>query len=228
MRGFSAPLEGKAGFFALYGGGFRADVLLDGLGQDFLGDRVSFKPWPCCRGTHAYIEAALAIREQVDWRTIEKIEAETGPIQKMLIAPLAAKAAPSSAIDAKFSIPFTAAMALVRGAVTLDSFSPAALADEEVLEVARKVVARPRADWGRAEAASGALTVTTATRQSIRQEVMQAAGNPDRPLTERALVDKFAMCAARARLPRADGDAHRVADAILGLGPGESVAELLN
>ena len=33
--------------------------MLHGLGADFEGAKVSFKPWPSCRGTHAFVEAAL-------------------------------------------------------------------------------------------------------------------------------------------------------------------------
>jgi 2-methylcitrate dehydratase PrpD len=62
-RAFAEPLEGKAGFFAIYGGGPPGDVLTVDLGRRFLGDDVSFKPWPACRGTHPYIEAALALRD---------------------------------------------------------------------------------------------------------------------------------------------------------------------
>ncbi len=41
----------------------RAD-LLDRLGQRFWIEQLTFKPWPSCRGTHPFIELALALRER--------------------------------------------------------------------------------------------------------------------------------------------------------------------
>jgi 2-methylcitrate dehydratase PrpD len=226
VRGFAAPLEGRGGFFALHGGGVRADVLLGGLGERFLGDQVSYKPWPACRGTHAYIEAALALHPHVRLPDIVAIEAEIGPVQEMLVNPPASKAAPASAIDAKFSIPFTTATALVHGAVTLDAFTPAALADPDVLAVAAKVVPVRNPAWGRAEAASGSVTIVTADGERRHHAVAQAAGHPDRPMSDAALVAKFVDCARRAAPPIEEARALAVAEAILNLGPGAPVLPL--
>ena len=156
VRGFTAPLEGKGGFFAIYGGGLREDVLLGGLGQRYLGEEVSFKPWPSCRGTHAYIEAALQLRQQVAPGEIAAIEVGIGPVQQMLCFPADRKARPETAIEAKFSIPFTVAVALVHGEVGLDSFLPGALADQSILEMSALVRPMEVEGWGRAQAASGA------------------------------------------------------------------------
>lgn len=81
---FAEPLDGRASFFAVYAKGMNLDVLIAGLGKRFMDEEVSFKPWPACRGTHPYIEAALALRDRVD---IARMEAEIGPVQEMLIRP---------------------------------------------------------------------------------------------------------------------------------------------
>jgi len=200
-RAFAAPLEGRAGFFALYGGGPARDGLVADLGTRFLGDEVSFKPWPCCRGTHAYIEAALALRDRCDWREIESITAETGPIQEMLIRPQAEKAAPHSAIEAKFSIPFTTAFAWIHGAVSLESFDDAARGDPAVLALARRVIEHRNPAWGRAHAASGSLVVEVRSGARFAHDVPHAIGHPGNPLSDAALCEKFVSCAARAALP---------------------------
>lgn len=198
---FAEPLEGRAGFFAIYGGGAARDSLLDGLGETFLGDAVSFKPWPACRGTHPYIEAALVLRDRIDPARVVRIEAETGPIQEMLIRPQSVKAEPTRAIEAKFSIPYTVAAALIDGAVTLDSFAAARIADPATRALAHKVVERRNPDWGRSEAASGSLTVTLHDGTALTHRVMQAAGHPERPIDDESLVAKFIDCAAHAARP---------------------------
>ncbi|MFL9841695.1 MmgE/PrpD family protein [Sphingomonas sp. ST-64] len=214
-KAFAEPLEGRAGFFPVYGGGAPRDVLIEGLGERFLGDVVSFKPWPACRGTHPYIEAALALRDRVDPARIVRIEAETGPIQEMLIRPQPIKAAPTRAIEAKFSIPFTVAAALIDGAVTLDSFAAARVADPETRALADKVVERRNPDWTRTEAASGSLAITLDDGTLVTHRVMQAAGHPDRPMDDESLVAKFVDCAAHAARPIDAASARTIALTIL-------------
>lgn len=192
---FAEPLEGRAGFFAVYGGGPPTTSLTEGLGEIFFGDRVSFKPWPSCRGTHPYIESALALRDNLTIEAIDTIEAEIGPIQEMLIRPQPAKAAPGKPIEAKFSIPYTVATALIDGSVTLASFARERLSDAATRRLATKVVERRNPDWGRAEAASGSLTILLRDGSRLRHEVMQAAGHPERPITDDALIAKFVDCA---------------------------------
>ncbi|WP_066799604.1 MmgE/PrpD family protein [Sphingomonas soli] len=224
---FAEPLEGRAGFFAVYAGGGPTEALTGDLGTRFLGDEVSFKPWPCCRGTHAYIEAALTLRQSVDWREIERAEAEIGPVQEMLIRPHAAKAAPENAIQAKFSIPFTTAHALIHGAVSLDSFGDMARADGDVRALARRVVERRNPEWGREHAASGSLTLFLRSGERLEYAVPQAAGHPGNPLPDAALVEKFILCAGRAAMPLDAPQAAGAAARILDLGPGVPASNLL-
>lgn len=225
---FAEPLEGRAGFFAVYGGGAPRDALLDGLGEMYLGDQVSFKPWPACRGTHPYIEAALVLRDQVDPARVVRVDAETGPIQEMLIRPQPVKAEPTRAIEAKFSIPYTVATALIDGAVTLDSFTAERIADPATRTLAHKVVELRNPDWGRSEAASGSLTVTFDDDTTISHRVMQAAGHPDRPMDDAALIAKFVDCAAHATQPLASAPAQALAAHILTLSSGDRAHQIIN
>ena len=63
--GFERPIEGAAGLYAsFFRGQYDPAVLLEGLGRVFEGAKVSYKPWPSCRGTHGYIEAVLELRKE--------------------------------------------------------------------------------------------------------------------------------------------------------------------
>jgi 2-methylcitrate dehydratase PrpD len=201
VRGFDRPFEGEAGFFRLYSGGqFDADQLIGRLGEDFLVEHLSFKRWPACRGTHAYIEIAQRLRTAIgeDCTRIAGIVIEGGPDQVMLANPPATKQRPSTAIDAKFSLPFTVATALVHGDVTLASFNASALADESVLAFAARTRFVQREDWTRAHAASGRLRILLQDGRWLEQEQMVALGSPRRPLSEAELAAKFVSCAAAA------------------------------
>lgn len=227
-KAFNDPLGGKAGFFAVYGGGAPKDALLDGLGQRFLGDMVSFKPWPACRGTHPYIEAALALRDGLDLDMIERIEAEIGPIQEMLIRPQAVKAAPTRAIEAKFSIPYTVAAALTDGAVTLATFLPERIADPALRPLASKVIEVRNPDWGREHAASGSLTIVMKDGMQRRLRVMQAAGHPDFPISDSTLIAKFVDCAAYMIDPPTSVEAESIARKILNFPENQPACGLLD
>jgi 2-methylcitrate dehydratase PrpD len=203
VRGFEAPFEGKAGFFALYAASdYDADVLTGDLGRRFLGEDVSFKFWPSCRGTHAFIEAALAMRaEGVRAQDIAHIDMAGIAMLTMLIEPTAQKRAPATAIDAKFSLPFTVATAFEKGAVTLDSFSPEARADRAVLALAGRTSFAARADWGPERTASGVLSVALRDGRVRTREIAHAFGHPNNPMSREALIEKFHQCADRAAHP---------------------------
>ena len=47
------------GYYAMFQGGRFDPTAFEGLGDRFEVANVSYKPWPACRGTHVFIEAAL-------------------------------------------------------------------------------------------------------------------------------------------------------------------------
>ena len=217
VAGFEQPLEGRSGFYALYAGGlFAPEDLLDGLGQHFHTTELTFKPWPSCRGTHPFIEMALSLRGRAT-SDIVGIEARIDDVQRMLTEPAARKQAPATLIDAKFSIPFCIALALVHGRVDLDSFSPAALTDPRLLAMAAKVSARvdPAPGWQRGT--GGALALVLADGRRIEAQCRQALGCPERPLSREGLVAKFVDCAGRAAHPLSPAQARELGERILTL-----------
>jgi len=219
VRGFDRPFEGTAGFFRLYSGGlFDPAALTEALGARFHIEDLSFKRWPACRGTHAYIETAQRLRATIgDWRRIARIDIEGGPDQVMLAEPEASKKRPSTAIDAKFSLPFTVASTFVHGDIGLASFSETALADDQVLALAARAHFTRRADWTRAHAASSRLAITLDDGTTLVAEEMVALGGPKRPLSDQELAGKFRQCAGLAARPWSEARATAFLGAVDGL-----------
>jgi 2-methylcitrate dehydratase PrpD len=220
VAGFETPLEGKAGFFALYAGGqFDVADLTDRLGAHYWGAELTFKPWPSCRGTHPFIEMALDLQAAHGFAhaDVARIAVHVDDVQAMLVEPLARKQAPAVAIDAKFSIPFTTALALVRGGVKLDDFGPQSLGDAQILALAAKIapVAQAAPTWRRG--VGGAMVIDLADGRSLRAQVDNALGCPARPLSDAAQRAKFADCLSRAARPVAQREAGVLAQAILTL-----------
>lgn len=218
--GFDAPIEGRDGFFDLYAGGQYDDgVMLDRLGVWFHGQMLSFKPWPSCRGTHAYIELAINLihRAGIEASDIAAIHAGIDKVTWMLIEPRSRKQAPAVAIDAKFSIPFTLALAAVRGKVTLDDFDAASLADPRVLAMAA-LVSPVEADQDSWPAGSGGfLTIELKNGERLHGRFDTPLGSPERPLEREQLIAKFVDCTARARIPLDAAAARELAEKILAI-----------
>jgi 2-methylcitrate dehydratase PrpD len=219
VHGFDEPFEGVAGLFALYADGrWDPAAVLDDLGHRYEGAALTYKLWPSCRGTHAAIDAALQLRGAgLDATRVTAIRVVGPPLYRMLSEPRAQRVAPAVAIDAKFSLPFTVARALVHGSVGLDAFTDAALADPAVLAVADRVsFVAERGDPERPGAAWCHLDVET-TGGTHRVTVEHAPGGPDRPVSDEDLRAKFTANATHAVVPLPAGTIERVADAVTSL-----------
>jgi 2-methylcitrate dehydratase PrpD len=224
VRGFEAPFEGEGGFFRMFANGeYAPDALLHGLGERFWIEELSFKPWPACRGAHGAIEAALRLGAvpEFDWRKIGAVRLEGAPFQRMLVDPLDRKRAPATVIDAKFSLPFTVALALVHGRATLSDFDQGRLGDPEVRQLASRVSFGDRADLGPAAAA---VTLEMLDGRTLHAEVAIPLGSPERPLDDAALRAKFIDCAAHAAAPLANPGA--AADELLSIATVPDIRQL--
>jgi 2-methylcitrate dehydratase PrpD len=228
VRGFTHPLEGQSGFFALYASGrYEPSDITDGLGERFLIEHLSFKKWPCCRGTHAYIEAAQMLRRVHGFAVADVVELRIfgGELQRMLCEPYAQKRQPQTIIDAKFSLPFTLAVALRDEEVTLDSFTPEKLTEPLLLSLAAKTSFEFRP--GMVQPAAGEICITLSDGNVVSQRILHALGDPTRPLNDASLRAKFVDCTMHAALPLSRHGAEALADRFMNLEREPDVGALL-
>jgi 2-methylcitrate dehydratase PrpD len=229
VRGFAHPLEGQHGFFALYASGrYEPSDITDGLGERFWIEHLSFKKWPCCRGTHAYIEAAQTLRRMHGFAATDIVELRIygGELQRMLCEPEAQKRRPQTIIDAKFSLPFTLAVALSDQEVTLDSFASRRLAEPLLLSIAAKACFEFR--QGLSQPAAGEICMTLKDGRVLRQSIPHALGDPTRPLNDASLRAKFIDCTRHAALPPTGHAAEALADRFMNLEREPDVGALLS
>lgn len=157
IRGAQKTFEGEDGLGRIYlQSQLDGAVLRESLGEQFHFLDLAYKPYPCCRFNHTAIDAALQLREQpgFDWRKIQRIEAFTNnQAFEAIGTPLAIRQAPTTIVQAQFSICYTIACALVNGHAGLEDFTQEALARPDVREVCAKVqpVVDPEIErvWGR-------------------------------------------------------------------------------
>jgi len=219
VQGFEQPLEGHAGLFRLYGrDGYDLSPLTAGLGHTFEGANVSFKPWPCCRGTHPFLEATLDLARESEIRAehIEsvKLTLSSSPLQRVLCEPLEERRRPGTPIEAKFSIPFVVAAVLVHGEVRLRHFSRQSLEDKRVLRVGKMLaieVDENLPDGG------GVVEVRARGKVFKKATPEYAYGHPENPVSMADLMEKFDDCLSHSRKRISQEARAEVIEAILDL-----------
>lgn len=196
VTGFNQPISGKGGFFKMFAhDNYIPARLIEGLGKNFFYANISLKPWPSCRGTHAYVQAALSVAEEYKLtpEEIKEICLVVNPQNMILCEPSESRKRPQTAIDAKFSLPFTVASALVYRKLDLDSFAPQRLHDEKVLKLAGRVTYQIST---RIRPVEGGLIISTNDGKTYSKYVYhnELYGSPNNPLSKEHLIAKFLMC----------------------------------
>ncbi len=146
----------------------------------------------CCRETHGALEAIESLLP-LDPEAVAGVEVET-----FASAAALAERAPPTPIAGRFSIPFVVATRLVQGHAWIEAFSEAAVADPRTRALAARVAVRED------PALTALLPARRVCRVAVRMadgavrraEVAGTPGDPDRPLPEAALRDKFRRCVA--------------------------------
>ncbi|HWI82118.1 MmgE/PrpD family protein [Ramlibacter sp.] len=183
-------LEGAAGFGAALSDDPKWERATDGLGTRYNITAITQKNHGCCGHTFAAIDAMLALREQgVDPQQIESIQVDT----YKTALDVTGNFEPRTAFEAKFSLPYVVAHGLLYGAVRLNAFEPQRLADPAI----RALMARTRlnadgeltAKFPNVRAAR--VTLTLRNGQVVSQFAPCRKGDPEAPLTDADLDDKF-------------------------------------
>jgi 2-methylcitrate dehydratase PrpD len=202
--GASGPttvIEGGAGLYATHLG--RSDIPIAGeladLGSRWETPNIAFKPFPACHYLHAAVdasaEAAGGRRLQAD--DVEEIVAEVPEAAVALVLePVASKLTPRTAYEAKFSLPYSVAAMLLRGHVDVATYTDQAIADPDVLELARLVDYRVR-DFPTADRAfPGAVRIRLRGGEELAAELLHQRGAPEHPMTDDEVREKFRANAA--------------------------------
>jgi 2-methylcitrate dehydratase PrpD len=130
-------LEGPQGFFQVLKGKVNEEVVgLLGLGWDV--ENLSQKYHASCHATHSPLEAArmLVEGEKINPDEIRSIHVHSS----QLALDAAAKTAPATGLEGKFSIPYCVANALLRGETGNQAFTNEKVNDPQVRALMEKVV----------------------------------------------------------------------------------------
>lgn len=204
--GVSANLEAfehTYGFFNVLNGEgtFSMEKILDDWAgtPEILQPGIAIKQHPCCGSAHSAIDAALKIRAEQGALGPDRIAAiETWTHERRLAH--TNRPEPVTALDAKFSVQFLTAKALVDGQLRIADFADGAFMTPAVADLLKVTTSAGHTD---ADQYLGRVRVTLKDGRVFEDTASTNFGRgPLNPMSDAELFEKFSDCVSR-RMDRA-------------------------
>ena len=203
FRGPGTILEGRDGFLSAYSRNSKPELVTEDLGATFEILRTSIKPHACCRYLQAPIDGLieLATTHDIFPEQVERVEIavlEAG--WPLVCEPRERKYSPTNIVDAQFSMPYGAAVALTNRAAGLDQFSGDSLHSPEIKNLMGKVAMTKDSrieknfpvEW------PAHVQVLLKNGKKFETYIRYPKGDPENPLSWEELSAKFCSLAVRA------------------------------
>jgi 2-methylcitrate dehydratase PrpD len=202
FRGPATILEGRDGFLNSYSRMPKLELVTRDLGKNFEIMHTSIKPHACCRYMQSPIDGLIALAREHDIhpQQIERIEVtvlEAG--WGLVCLPRDRKYSPKNVVDAQFSMPYGAAVALTDRAAGLDQFTGESLRSPQIKKLMGKVALlkslRVEKNFPKEWPSEVAIELKSGKR--YEKYVRYPKGDPENPLSWTELSAKFHELAAR-------------------------------
>lgn len=146
--------------------------------------RNGYKPFASCRATHASSEAALKLAPLIAGRKVKRVQAQVHP-NAMITA---AKRAPKTPLEGKFSVPFCVAMSLRGHRLKASDFDPARFTDASIMDIVPTVEMKAVETQPQHEAH---LDVWLEDGEHLHADTPLFLGHPDNPMSWDDTHSKF-------------------------------------
>ena len=191
LTGALDMLEGEVGFGAAMSVNPDWSKATKDLGVDYHITRVTFKNHGCCGHTFAPIDGALHLQKThgFTWRDIKRVKIATYKAG----TDITDNPDPEGEYQAKFSLQYVTAHALVHGSVRLVAFAPERLLDPDVRAVLAKVevTADPVLSKGYPGQRAAHVEIELNDGRVFKHFQPTRKGDPEMPLTDDEVNEKF-------------------------------------
>jgi len=196
--GFTASeniFDDPMGFFAAACRG-RVDLRLLQFGRPlfFVKPGIAIKLYPCAGVLHPALDAVRELRAKyaIAAHAVERIRVHLGADAAR---PLVYKN-PQNELEAKFSLNFAVAVALLDGDAGLKQFTAARLGDPAVRKIMRRVELVQRRKANSQAGIPSEIEITMRSGEILRGEAFIARGHPGLAPARAEIEEKFRQCAA--------------------------------
>lgn len=199
QKGFRGPtsiIEGRDGFLHSYSDEADESKVLEGIGSQFEILCTSVKPHACCRYMQPPIDGILKLVEENNIQPEEVEKVRLGILRAgfpIIVEPKVIKYNPKSIVDAQFSMPFGAAVALLYRKAGLNEFHLSKIRSEEVKRMMERVECIEGPDLERTYPKQWCATSEILTKSGKRYftKVEYCKGDPENPLSCDEVIEKF-------------------------------------
>ncbi len=199
-------IEADMGFCRVFSGNnkYSLKAMEERLGTPFeaISPGIVFKQYPSCGGTHPAIDAILFLRKEhsILPEHIDRIECGMDVRRREVLF----YEHPQNALQGKFSIQFSLAVAMLEGRVGLKQVTDEKVNDTKIKAMMEKVQVFVHPDLQTQESLKKRfmdVTVIMKDGAKLQKRVYKAKGDPEIPLSSGEFSEKFRDCASVA-LPK--------------------------
>ena len=203
--GFTGPydyLDGRRGFWSPFTETVDFGRMTEKLGEYYYtSGQLQLKPWSTCRHTHPGIELVLDVlkEQKIGHDDIEKIKYKS---HQFVCSPPYNEPKPKEMWDAFWSVPFAMALAILGVEPGPDWYAKERFDDSTVLNLAEKISVEPLPEATEAYVKRGIERLVGEIEVMARGEVYTkrtegVKGDPQRPMSQEELNEKFTSLATR-------------------------------
>jgi 2-methylcitrate dehydratase len=193
ITGPTAAFEGYNGVWEKVTGKFALGTL-GGEGRPFAIERTNMKYFPSEYHSQAPLWMALDLRKRVNIEDIARIDVQTYHIAYSEIGSEPQKWDPQTRETADHSLPYLLALALMDGAIRVDSFSAERMRDPATRALMRKIHIAENDDYTRRFPAELVTEIVVTTRSGGKQRAIAShpRGHARNPMSDAEVEEKFA------------------------------------
>jgi len=166
--------------------------LANGLGKNYAILNTYFKPYACCRWAHSTIDGVLYLvkKYNIHYRYIKEIRVKIFYEASRLSQRNSYK--PRTIIEAQYSLPFSVALALFYNKLGPEELTESNLQNDKILELAKKVKITVDPELNRLFPQKTVAKIEIFEKDKVFETTVEyPRGNPERPLSNEELEDKF-------------------------------------